>query len=100
MTLFYCPRWSYTYPGHTSIRNLSFSPDGTYLAYGSGGDLCIMTVIDKQPILVVRGRETPQGASIVTALAWVPKEKFRLLCAFQDGLLTTMTYSSVRLATG
>ena len=92
MTLLYRPKWTYT--DHIYCRSicaLAFSPDGTHLAYGSGENLCIMTVADKQLIFVIRGRDTPKGASAVNALVWLPQEKFSLLCAFQDGLIATIT---------
>ena len=97
--MLYRPKWTYTDRLYCrSVCNLAFSPDGTHLAYGSGENLCIMNVAEKRLVFVVRGRCTSQGASAVNALAWLPQEKFRLLCTFRDGLLTTITRSSVCLA--
>ena len=97
MPLVYRSKWSFTHDIYCqSVRGLEFSPDGLYLAYCSGGNLCVLDISSKRLVIVVRGRSTNKSLSSVTALTWLSKETFHLVCAFQDGIIVNITRSSVR----
>lgn len=99
MTLLYRSKWTFTDSLYCkSVRGLAFSPDGSYLAYGSGENLCILNAIDKRLVYIVRGRNTPKGVSTVTALTWLPHDAFHLLCTFSDGLIATVTRLAVSIS--
>ncbi|KAK7678517.1 hypothetical protein QCA50_018578 [Cerrena zonata] len=101
MTLLYRSKWTFTDSLYCkSVRGLAFSPDGSYLAYGSGENLCILNAIDKRLVYIVRGRNTPKGVSTVTALTWLPHDAFHLLCTFSDGLIATVTRLANQLHVG
>ena len=97
MPLVYRSKWSFSHDVYcNSICGLEFSPDGLYLAYGSGGNLCVLDVSRKRLVMIVKGRSLNKGLSGVAALTWLPKESFHLVCAFQDGIIANITRSSVR----
>ena len=98
MPLIYRSKWSFSNTVYCqSVCGLEFSPDGSHLAYGSGGNLCILDVSSKQLVLVVRGRSLNKSLSSVAALTWLPKESFHLVCAFQDGIIANIARSPVSL---
>ena len=98
MPLVYRSKWSFSNDLYCqSVCGLEFSPDGSYLAYGSGGNLCVLDVSTKQLVIIVRGRSTNKSLSNVTALKWLPKQGFHLVCTFQDGIIANITRLPVRL---
>ncbi|KAK7680742.1 hypothetical protein QCA50_016050 [Cerrena zonata] len=95
MTLMYRPKWTFTDNLYCqSIGGLAFSPDGLYLAYSSGGQLCVLEVDRRELMVVIQGRNTGKQLSTVTALAWMPQESFHIVCTFQDGVIASITRSS------
>ena len=97
MPLIYRSKWTFANETYCrSVCGLAFSPDGLYLAYGSGDSLCILDMSTKKLMIVIRGRGTSKGASRVTSLTWLPNESFHLVGTFQDGVIATITRSSVR----
>ena len=97
MTLLYRSKWTFTDLQYCrSLLGLAFSPDGTYLAYGSKESLCIVDVTGQRLEFVLRARTTPKGTGVVTALAWLSCHSFDLICTFSDGLIARITQASVR----
>ena len=97
MPLVYRSKWTFTNEAYCrSVCGIAFSPDGLYLAYGSSENLCILDVLTKRLIIVIRGRGTSKGPSHVTSLMWSPNESFHLVVTFQDGVIASITRSSVR----
>ena len=95
MPLVYRSKWSFSNDVYCqSVCGLEFSPDGLYLAYASGGNLCILDISTKRLVIVVQGRNLNKSSSSVIALAWLPKESFHLVCAFQDGIIANITRRS------
>lgn len=99
MTLIYRSKWIFTHDSYCqSVCGLAFNSDGSYLAYASGENVCILDIEKRQLMMVIRGRSTNKGLTAVTALVWLPQERFHLVCTFQDGIIASITRSSVRPA--
>ena len=81
--------------GHRSgVTAVAFSPGGKELASaGLDAKLCVWSVSHQRLIHVF------VGASPILSVVWIPNEQGQLICGAQDGSITLITTSAVRLRT-
>ena len=91
MPLKYYEKWVSTRQEDRHIACIDFSPDGKYVAYGSGEALTIVTLDNGE----LRCRVL--GSSTITGLSWLPMGGNTLVCTYRAGLIANFAIDEVSL---